>query len=75
MRLKEDTSNYRASALLRKVKPLPDEPHFHKKKDTRRWCKGKVGVEHAFELIEHHKSRWFSFKIYKCTNCGKKKHI
>lgn len=74
MRLKEDTSNYRASNVLRKVKELPEEPRLHKKKNTHRWCKGKVGVEHVYVLVESYKSRWFSFKVYKCENCGKKDH-
>lgn len=29
----------------------PDTPKYGKKKNTRRWCKGKVGVEHQAEIV------------------------
>lgn len=29
----------------------PDTPRHGRKKKTRRWCKGKVGVEHQLEII------------------------
>ena len=56
--------------------------HSIKRKDTRRWCKGKVGVEHtsvcmSYEeakrvkddvsmISAHHRGRWLV-----CTTCGK----
>lgn len=29
----------------------PDVPKHNRKKNTRRWCKGKVGVEHQAEIV------------------------
>lgn len=29
----------------------PDTPRHGRKKKTRRWCKGKVGVEHQTEIV------------------------
>lgn len=64
----------------------PDEPEkgtpkLPKKKDTKRWCKGKVGVEHQLkcysydELKNKNSSLAGSFgkdwKILACTVCGK----
>ncbi len=42
-----------------------------RKKDKKRWCKGKVGVEHNYVL--HKTFNLFSrkHKINKCTNCGR----
>lgn len=57
------------------------------RKDTRRWCKGKEGVEHTLETVVHHtslrtkpcstldwaldKDRWFCHHAIQCTTCGK----
>lgn len=51
-------------------KPVPS------KKDTKRWCKGKVGVEHKLECRDYvatknapeYLNRW---KLLICTACGK----
>ena len=35
--------------------PVPEEPRPQRaRKDTKHWCKGKVGREHKPELIVHH---------------------
>lgn len=40
---------------------LPDVPKHGKKKKTRRWCKGKVGVEHRPEIvIDERTKQWRS---------------
>lgn len=41
----------------------PDEPKHRSRKDRRRWCRGKVGVEHERTLIldknrVYHSLRW-----------------
>lgn len=63
-----------------------DRPiHFKKKKNTKKWCKGKVGVEHepVIELNTKHmygsnygkKCRpdvwWGCYHHEVCKNCGK----
>ena len=50
-----------------------DGTHRHvSRKNTRRWCKGKVGVQHVTEPVD-----WVAFHgtVYgydKCVRCGKK---
>jgi hypothetical protein len=40
-----------------------------KKKDTKRWCKGKTGREHVWTLFKKYESiDWWA---YRCVNCGK----
>lgn len=48
--------------------------HRGKKKDTKRWCKGKVGREHDWDVTEPVKLRWTNMTVTKmcCKNCGKK---
>lgn len=54
------------------------------KKDTRKWCKGKKGVEHTPELVVHHTAtrlqcgesnwaphRWWCRHAIRCSACGK----
>ena len=51
-RLKKDHSGYSSHGLWKKYNALAaPEPlgHVKSKKDTRRWCKGKKGVEHALQ--------------------------
>lgn len=80
MRLKEDKSSWKSTGIIKR-----DNRHDHsdsfsktksKKKDTKRWCRGKVGVEH--ELL-----RTFQYMYWRngpkrmnyvkcnCVNCGK----
>ena len=53
----------------------PDIPKRGSRKDTRRWCRGKVGREHRYEWVESH--RWASgnsgWKDLKCVECGRLK--
>lgn len=48
-----------------------------KKKDTKRWCRGKVGKEHTSVVGKRHpnpcgQSRWFGCWHYEfCSVCGK----
>jgi hypothetical protein len=75
MRLKEDNTSWNASSILKR-----DFRHDHSEnkmlfrshKNTKKWCRGKVGVEH---VTAWHKHTWlFGEVMYvgKCKNCGKK---
>ena len=61
---------YRADLVHHKFeKQRPDVqevPRHRSKKDKKRWCKGKVGVEHEVEVIY----KWW-FSCHRCKNCGK----
>jgi hypothetical protein len=66
---------------------IPEEPRPQRaRKDTRHWCKGKVGREHTPELVVHHAytsilmrchdstwmpTRWMCRHALRCTTCGK----
>ncbi len=75
--MSEELANFKK----KKNKPLPEEPKpSHSKKDTKHWCKGKVGREHKLEWIDapnQHYSEWMRqhdierYKIRTCTVCGK----
>lgn len=83
MRLKEDRSNWRASNIIRKVQLIPDEPvRIHHRKNTKKWCRGKVGVEHqwAEETLKYDFGKYTfnsmrDWKVYEqiCKICGKEK--
>ena len=56
-----------------KVKNDPDAV-AHKqpgKKDTKRWCKGKVGREHVKEWQVRHEFYLHDLQYLLCINCGK----
>lgn len=54
---------------------LPQIPRHRSKKDTKRWCLGKVGRVHApvWEVTEfaNGTSIYFKFKQLKCAKCKK----
>jgi len=69
-RLKKDHSNYKTSGLWKKYQypKIEETPRRGKKsKNTRKWCKGKVGVKHDYELVQKHD--WM--KIPVCKKCKK----
>lgn len=65
----------------------PETPAHRSRKDRRRWCRGKVGVEHVTEVQADHGRRgqhtplcwrsewmprdWNCGHQEVCTNCGK----
>lgn len=68
----------------------PDDPRFRsprnrsRRKDTKRWCRGKEGVEHDLVLTRFHdlacrprtavggqKVEWWCFHRPRCRVCGK----
>ena len=81
MRLKEVSTNYRASGLRRRNarqdKPPDDHRPVAAKKDTRRWCKGVVGREHKPVCMPYGKGviRSLSvtqcWRVLACSVCGK----
>lgn len=75
MRLRKDASSYRATGLARKLKPMPDAPHYRSKKNTRKWCQGRVGQQHVWELrVPINSNRWSKTKQNVCTKCGKQSY-
>ena len=46
-----------------------------RKKDTRRWCRGKVGLEHDWIACEEIHYSWYSriFAQHYCRLCSKKR--
>lgn len=79
------SSSYRESANrrrdIRQAKPLDAATKGAAKKDTKRWCRGKVGVEHKPVCVpyrtdkpEPNADRWSSHKwrILQCETCGRK---
>ncbi len=56
------------------------EVRHRAKKDTKRWCKGKVGREHKFtepiQLYPTHPSEWrASYLDMICFQCGTRKIV
>jgi hypothetical protein len=85
MRISQDDNSWKASGVKRR-----DFSHTHngpdvapsgksKYKDTKRWCRGKVGREHVWVPNEkyaryEHTSFWHVFSLaVKCENCGKER--
>lgn len=74
-RLKKDHSGWRSHGLYLKYKePVENKPKS--KKDTNRWCRGKVGKEHNLVRFKPEHYRWFNEPLYDyvrvmCLNCGK----
>ncbi len=78
MRLKEDTSSWAASGVIKRdfrhdPSLVADKPHSSKK-DTKRWCKGKVGVEHEWENIIPPNDSLAFRKFDICKNCGRQSY-
>lgn len=78
-RLKKDHSGYRSSGLYKKYLPQPEVPkRLRGKKDTTKWCKGKVNVPHR--LYRRSKQAYIADKGYVdlgytetyCKDCGKR---
>ncbi len=62
----------RHTSRLRAVYPEPEEsklgPRQKKKKNYKRWCRGREGHPHEFGPGE----KWFWFTIRRCVRCGRK---
>lgn len=76
-RLKHDHSGWRSHGLYKKYQsPAVDEAaHSRKtKKNTRKWCRGKVGTEHVLRRYFWHtgwESKRTNWIRSKCVVCGK----
>ncbi len=57
-------------ALERRAGPWPERPRKANKKDTRRWCRGKLGLEHRYHWQPKSGSHWFEEV---CSGCGKQR--
>jgi hypothetical protein len=73
MRLKEDKNSWQASNILRKILPLPTVFAHRPHKNTRRWCKGVVGREHRYKIVERQVilESWIYVRR-QCRRCGRK---
>lgn len=66
---------------VKKNKPIPEDPRkAPSKKDTKHWCKGKIGREHKLAWIDHPGfmlTEWQRdhniepLKLKRCSTCGK----
>ena len=66
---RRDVRNTKEPETSQKAKPA--------KKDTKKWCSGKVGREHTLEVNNYSKAKGWSSVIFGnwwvlyCTTCGK----
>ncbi len=80
MRIKKDHTGWRSSGLWKKYSlPSIDEltPRPKSKKNTAKWCKGRVGLKHDYKLDFPRNKSHFSRERYKlpiCQKCGKHDH-
>ncbi len=75
MRLKEDSSSYNSSNVKRRLyrqSPVIARGKLRNKKNTKKWCKGKIGVPHNYVDVKETKFYNISWITSTCTNCGKK---
>lgn len=61
---RRDARNARTPEVDANAKPA-------KKKNTKRWCRGKVGVEHVLECVKKEYYSCSVFYVHACTTCGK----
>jgi hypothetical protein len=79
MRLKEDKSSWAANGIIKRdfrndPSQLNTGMRRKSKKDTKRWCKGHVGVEHVWENITPPNDRLAWRKMDICKNCGRQSY-
>lgn len=78
MRLKEDKSSWHASGLLvrdARADKTPDRSRPQPaKKDTKQWCKGRVGRVHQVVWRRAKKYRFLTSWEKACLVCGKRLH-
>lgn len=72
MRLKEDKSSWKSGGVrakdTRNARDDLKEAPKTKKKNTKQWCKGKIGVEHEPIIKDGH---WYNIEL-RCKKCEKK---
>lgn len=73
-RISSGDNSWKAAGLAKKYEDWESRPaRSAPKKNKRRWCKGKTGVEHNYASKpkswgNHH------YLIYACTGCGKEQY-
>lgn len=73
MSWKEDSNNRRD---IRNIKISDEQTKVPNNRNTKKWCKGKIGHEHKLECKKYndikkpgnHRTSW---RILFCSNCGK----
>lgn len=76
-RISNDDDSWNASSIKhRDARHSHDGPEINtkkKKKDTKKWCKGKVGREHEYTTVDSKRFRntVSMFQVDKCSKCGK----
>jgi hypothetical protein len=74
MRLSKDKTSWKAGGILRRdfrhTRSSPEIEKPRSSKDTKRWCRGKVGALHVKKWLKSTKytSEWWD---YRCGECGK----
>jgi hypothetical protein len=87
VRLKEDTSSWASSGIIKRDAnhggPVKTPAKAHKRKNTKRFCKGKVGREHDYDFVKvwgfgfFWHGGWdtdgenYCYADYACRNCGR----
>lgn len=72
-RVRKDNKSWKASGIYKKdFQAQPEEAKHNSKKNTRKWCKGVVGVKHIYALYMQDVVCKMFFRHYKCEKCGKK---
>lgn len=73
--LSEDGDSWKASGIKRKdfrnTKNGPEVIKPRSKKNTKRWCRGKVGKEHKIIHQPHPTYGKFGTHVDRCDECGK----
>ena len=72
MRLKEDTSSWHSNGIIHRDNRHDHSERFyklHSKRDTKRWCRGKVGVEHEYH--RYLRGWHYHYVEARCVNCNK----
>lgn len=59
------------AAIEDQINPGVTHSGKRRKKDTKRWCRGKVGKEHEFKPFLKWPSLNSKFSVRKCSVCGK----
>lgn len=79
----KDPDSWKARSIAKRdAKHIHDGPEVpkpprNKRKDTKKWCRGKVGVGHKYETVSWpvHASYTSAYVIDKCSECGKETNL
>lgn len=73
MRLSKDNTSWKAGGIIRRdirnTKSGPEVEKLHGNKNTRKWCKGKIGVSHVNKWVK--RSDLSECWNHRCQKCGK----